>query len=179
MADKDDWFKKLFYEQYPKLCRLAHRYIVDQSVCEDIVQECFISFWEQHEDKNVLNAAAYLSTMVKNKCISHERKQVYHTPIEEEKLQIPEMPEAAEGDRDKKDTMVMVKEVLSLLPAKCRVVFEMSRLENKTYQQIAAELDLSVKTIENQMGKAIKIMRQYVQQHPDFFVLLVLCLLNF
>lgn len=168
---RQDWFQDLFNTHYAKLCQIAYRYIPDKSSCEDIVQECFICFWEQQKDKKeVLNAPAYLSIAVKNKCISELRKQINEVSIEDNELQSSILQLKVLEETNKPDVEILIEEALGLLPKKCRIIFEKSRFEKKTYQQIADELYLSVKTIENQMGKSIKILKQYVCDHPEYFI---------
>ncbi|HEX2629415.1 MAG TPA: sigma factor-like helix-turn-helix DNA-binding protein, partial [Chitinophagaceae bacterium] len=62
----------------------------------------------------------------------------------------------------------------ALLPPQCLAIFKLSRFARLTYQQIADELNLSVKTVENQMGKALKLMREYAKQNQVSFTLLLL-----
>ncbi len=165
-------FEKLFYSLYPSLCKKAYRYVANTEVCEDIVQECFIKYWEIYEQKTaVKNPTSYLNTAVKNNCIDYLRKEKYKSSIEEEKLQ--KLLITNEPDNENETTQIIEEEVisqaLSLLPNKCRQIFELSKIQLKSYSEIATLLEISTKTVENQMGKALKIMRQFVKNNPHFF----------
>ncbi|MDO5664532.1 MAG: RNA polymerase sigma-70 factor [Bacteroidia bacterium] len=164
------WFRELFHAEYEKLCRMAYKYIPDKSSCEDIVQECFINLWEQYDKQKIINVSAYLSTAVKNKCISFLRKQNFEVSIEDDRLQNSILQLQVPDEEKKPDPNTLITDAISLLPTRCKIIFKMSRFEKKTYQQIADDLNLSIKTVESQMGKSIKIMRQYVQDHPEFFL---------
>ncbi len=165
-------FEKLFYSLYPSLCKKAHKYVTNTEVCEDIVQECFIKYWENSEQETAIkNPISYLNTAIKNNCISYLRKEKYKNGIEKTKLQ--ELLDINETV-DKNETVQIseeevINQALSLLPNKCREIFELSKIQHKSYSEIATHLQISTKTVENQMGKALKIMRQFVKDNPHFF----------
>lgn len=181
MIDVKD-FQKLFYSLYPSLCQQANRYITNQEICEDIVQECFIKYWENTEhNQKIDNPSSYLRTAVKNSCISYLRKEKIEEDIEDPKLQSLLSSNTAEDDESKQsfDKTELINQVLNLLPDKCRQVFELSKIQNKSYKEIAETLNISIKTVENQMGKALKIMRQFVKDNPHLFALPFFILYNF
>ena len=96
--------------------------------------------------------------------VSMEDEAVYNkitdTPLEED-------------PKESTDIQTLVDEALALLPPKCGAIFRMSRIDKLTYQQIANELGISVKTVENQMGKAIGIMREFARTHYIPFSILL------
>lgn len=164
----------LFYTLYPSLCAQASKYISHQAVCEDIVQDCFIRFWEYSESKKgIENPAAYLRTSVRNSCISYLRKETYDSTIDSPQVQAFLEDDSMSQKDIPLDPEAIIAEAMNLLPEKCRRIFEMSKLQGKSYQQIAKSLQISVKTVENQMGKALKIMRQFAQEHPHYFPILL------
>ncbi len=166
--------KKLFYSLYPSLCKKANKYIANQAVCEDIVQECFIKYWENCEQKMLIsNPSSYLNTAVKNGCISYLRGKKNEDDIETPQLQLFFSTVTADDNED--ETILInedeiINQALSLLPSKCRQIFEFSKMQNKSYKEIAETLNISTKTVENQMGKALKVMRQFVKDNPHFFL---------
>ncbi len=170
-------FQILFYSMYPSLCQQAKKYIANQAVCEDIVQECFIKYWKVCEQEmQINNPSSYLNTAVKNSCINYLRKEKINEDIENAKLQTL----IAEDDADMVsiDEMEIIKQALALLPDKCRQIFELSKIQNKSYKEIAKTLEISIKTVENQMGKALKIMRQFVKDNPQYFSVIFTILYN-
>ncbi len=171
-----DILKDLFYDNYERLYHIAYQYVGNESASEDVVQECFISFWEKFGNNfSNINAGAYLTTSVKNRAISYLRKRS-NSYVSIEDANIEASAESLCRSEKEVNTNSLLMQALDLLPEKCRQVFLMSRINNKKYNQIAEDLQISIKTVENQMGKAIKIMRDYANQHPElFYTLLLLC----
>lgn len=162
-------FQKLFRLHYKTLCMYAYKYLADSDESQDAVQEVFVKFWEIKQDMvNDKNALYYLITAVRNNCISRLRKKVHTLSMEDETVynKITDTPlETAEEDKENTDIQTLVDQALALLPPKCGAIFRMSRIDKLTYQQIATELGISIKTVENQMGKAISIMREFARTH--------------
>lgn len=162
-------FQKLFRLHYKTLCMHAYKYLADSDESQDAVQEVFVKFWEIKQDMvNDKNALYYLITAVRNNCISRLRKKVHTLSMEDETVynKITDTPlETAEEDKENTDIQTLVDQALALLPPKCGAIFRMSRIDKLTYQQIATELGISIKTVENQMGKAISIMREFARTH--------------
>ncbi len=169
-------FEKLFYSLYPSLCRKAHKYIENKEVCEDIVQECFIKYWENCEkEKAIKNPTSYLNTAIKNNCIGYLKQQKHKDNIDDPKLQGLLGTIITDEDENKDQTnqideQEIIRQALSLLPEKCKQIFELSKIQHKSYKGIAEHLNISTKTVENQMGKALKIMKQFVKNNPDYFL---------
>jgi len=159
----DTLFHALFRSEYDRLCRYAVTYVQDSQLAEDVVQDTFIRIWEQKKELIASpNIRFYLITAVRNNCISVLRRQkvqqVYYTaetpePEPEPFFHHREQEEEKQGQRRK------ITEALNRLPPKCREVFLLVKLQGMSYKQTAGILNLSVKTVENQMGKALRIFR--------------------
>lgn len=159
-------FKDLFDQEYNNLCRYALTYLQDSHLAEDVVQETFVKFWEQKKELvGTPNAKFYLVTAVRNNCISAIRKQQSSGLKFTEETPEPD-PEpfitARQAQEDALQQSQKIAAALDQLPPKCKEVFLLVKLHGMSYKQAAETLDLSVKTIENQMGKAIKTLRDYV-----------------
>ncbi|WP_329905468.1 RNA polymerase sigma-70 factor [Porphyromonas pogonae] len=176
MQDKER-FKELFYDHYARLCHIALKMIPNKDTCEDIVQECFLNLWEKHRLDNVSNPGAYLTLVVRNRCIDYLRQKNSDISFDDN-ISLHEHDIVEESYEEKPDAVKIISQALSLLPPKCREIFELSKIKRKTYQEIANELNLSIKTIENQMGKAIKIIRQFAKDHPQYFILIIAFLIE-
>lgn len=158
-------FEKLFREQYNQLANYAYSILRSREDAEDAVQDVFIKLWQK--DPSVLQNDSikfYLLTATKNTCISFLRRQANKTTIAPEDARLPATP-ADPVKENPVDYQSLVKNALALLPPQCLAIFKLSRFTQLSYKQIADELGLSVKTVENQMGKALKIMREYAKQH--------------
>ena len=172
-------FKERFDVYYPMLCRIASGYISDVQECEDIVQDCFIAVW--NNGKSNLEEKEFLSYMVravKNNCISFLRKKSTEViSLDEE----PEMARFAETISEEDSEGLLREErlekVLSVLPPKCKEIFLMSKLHGLKYQEIASELGISVKTIENQMGKAFKLIREQLKSSKFIIVFILMSII--
>lgn len=157
-------FKILFDREYNNLCRYAWSYMQDEHMAEDIVQETFIKIWEQKPGLiNSGHIKYYLVNAVRNNCISEIRKQqrrkVVFTDTTPEPEPEPFFHPTAHAEKQTEE-MKKLANALNQLPPKCKEVFLLIKLHGMSYKQAAETLDISVKTIENQMGKAIKIFKE-------------------
>lgn len=117
--------------------------------------------------------AAYLTTSVKNSCISFLRKRREDTvSIEEHSASTSCMPDEA-TDEGEKSPEEILQSALATLPPKCKEIFLLSKLQGLKYREIAGKLSLSEKTVENQMTKAIKLLRVYVAEHSFLLITVV------
>ena len=173
-------FKKRFDDFYPMLCRIAFSYIPDIKECEDIVQESFIAVWNNQKDKlEEKEFAAYMVRAVRNNCVSFLRKQTLQVVSFEDHFTATESLDVEDEEKATPHYEEILEQVLSVLPPKCKEVFLMSKLQGLKYKEIAERLQISEKTVENQMGKAIKLIRQQVQSGKFvFFVILVFLLIK-
>ncbi|MCI1282460.1 MAG: RNA polymerase sigma-70 factor [Prevotella sp.] len=154
-----------FRYYYRQLCIYALHYLKDIDTAEDIVQECFIKLL----DHTTENTKAFLFTAVRNACIDSLRKQ---NPIDAD-IQ-PQDLEGTITDEEAQERSLHEAELwtaIDKLPPRCREILIMSKREGLTYKQIAAELGLSEKTVEHQISKALKVLRNKVD---DFFYLLAI-----
>ena len=170
-ADLYPLFEQLFKEHYNSLANYALSIVKNRQDAEDVVQDVFVKLWQNSPQVVGTNQVKfYLFTATKNTCISLLRKQAWKTFVELE--DIPgQTPDTIVKSAD---PAMFVQQALSLLPAQCLVIFKLSRFGKLTYQQIAHELGISVKTVENQMGKALRIMRDFAKKNNISFALLIL-----
>ena len=178
LADRDLYqvFEKLFKEHYEALANYAFSILRSKEDAEDVVQDVFIKLWQNSPAIiHTPQVKFYLLTAVKNGCISFLRKQAGKKFVQPDNLQLT----STEETRDHTvDPAKLVGEAISLLPAQCAVIFKMSRFGKLTYLQIAQELGISVKTVENQVGKALRIMREYAREKNVSFACIFILLLS-
>lgn len=161
----------LFREHYPSICRTILRIVPDPGIAEDIAQEVFFELWRKR-DKIEVNTSfgAYLRRAARNRSLNYLRDQ--KVPLAGED-QLPIL-ENAQPDADQKiaarDLQAVIDRAVDELPARCRLVFTLSRFEDMTYQQIADELDISIKTVENQISKALRLLREAIGPYLSLFV---------
>jgi len=155
--DKDS-FEKLFREYFPPLISFARKILVDEDDAREVVQNVFVSLWEKRKEIDLSTSLkSYLFTSVHNRSLNVIRDR--------KKFSSEELPDKA-GDWDVSaqiESMELEEKIngaLQALPEKCRKIFELNRFDGLKYSEIAAQLKISIKTVENQMSKALKILRE-------------------
>ncbi|MEZ4911432.1 MAG: RNA polymerase sigma-70 factor [Saprospiraceae bacterium] len=164
-------FKKLFMQYYNVLCNYSFKYTKDLQISEDLVQEIFVKLWNDKitidSEKNTRN---YLFTIVQRKSLEYLRTEKRHQEI----LSLGVFDEKGEIDNEIDMEMEyfnkMNKIYVSIrqLPPKCSEIFVLSKIDGLPYTQIAKELNISVKTVENQISKAYKLLREMLKNDGDF-----------
>ncbi len=168
--ERKELFKVRFQRLYPRLCRIAYGYVSNMDDAEDIVQELFINVWNKRKDALTEEEfTAYMTTSIKNCCISFLRKkQGNFVSIEDyTSVAIDRPDEHYEEAEEAKSTENLLQVALASLPPKCKHVFLMAKLHGLKYREIAEQLNLSEKTIENQMSRAIKILRTFAAENAS------------
>lgn len=177
----DAAFEKLFKAHFKALHAYASIMLHHDSHAEEIVQNMFLKLWEKRDNLSIqVSLKAYLYKCVYNDCLNYlnhkktELKFLNHAAYTM-KDQAGRTSEKLEMD----ELQGRLKEALNDLPEQCRTIFQMSRFEELKYREIADQLGLSVKTIENQMGKALKILRlKLVDFLPAIFLIFYRDFLN-
>jgi RNA polymerase sigma-70 factor, ECF subfamily len=152
-------FEALFRAFAPGLCALAVRYVASRAVAEELVQDLFLDIWTRRAGLVVdRSVASYLQTAMRNRAMNHlrhERRMVAMPGAAER----PEDADAgAPGESELLDALEL-QDAVEHLPARCRLIFTLSRQQDMSYGEIAASLGLSIKTVETQMGRALKSLR--------------------
>lgn len=170
-------FESLFKQLQPRLFAYCCKYIEDEELARDIVQECFINLWENYGTVET-SFDNYLVIAVRNRCISHfrslQRKYQYENSIYLKIKEFefhPEIPDPL-SDIYLKEVHEILYNSIEKLPGKCKQVFKMSRLEGRKNQEIADMLDISVRTVEAQIYHALKILKTDLKDYLPAFVLL-------
>lgn len=172
-------FESVFRQYYQSLCSYAYSFVKDMESSEDVVQEVFVRVWE----KQKLQIGAdkikfYLFTAVRNNCLTLLQKSKKNI-IQELKDEDAVDTIILENKKEGREPAEIISQALQQLPPKCREVFLLSRVSGFTYRQIAESLDISVKTVENQMGKAISILKKFAKEnsiYPEIVFCLFFCI---
>ncbi len=153
-------FDELFRAHYKYLVVIAHKYLHDKDGARDIVQDVFLDIWKRRKQLNIDQSAKFfLRRAVINKCLARKRKSDRIT-INTELVSIDQRGDNSTSNQvDFNDINDFVNDIIKSLPDRCREVFILSRKKEMSHKEIAAQLNISTKTIENQMTKALKIMR--------------------
>jgi RNA polymerase sigma-70 factor (ECF subfamily) len=168
-------FENLFRLHYASLVSFAVKYVIDSDIAEELVQDVFMNIWTKSENIQIQTTVkSYLFGAVRNASLNHLKHQkVRQAYADKQMLNIsqPEHTDFLELDELKS----MIDDALNKIPKKCREIFELNRFDGKRYKEIAADLNLSLKTVENQMGKALKILRDELGDYlPIVFLFIFL-----
>lgn len=173
----EHFYRSVFNQLQPALVSYAKEYVIDTDMASNIVQEAFLKLWEQRKNikvGTVLNA--YLYKSVRNICLNYLR---HLKVVDKHAGQMNELSLNYDALKDKSAERLLEAEIMERLQSaiekmtpQCRNVFVLSRFENKTYKEIAAELGIAEKTVENQMGKALKVARMELKEFLPITVML-------
>lgn len=156
-----DAFQFLFDKYYNTLCNFCDYFVKDSSLSEELVADVFSTIWIKRKKINITtNLKNYLYTSAKNMAFAHlKKKKVYFENIEDYHQEIHLLPEVLQKI-DCPEFRSKVDKILEKIPPRSRKVLLMHRLEGFKYKEIANNLNISIKTVENHMGKAIRILKE-------------------
>jgi len=179
-------FGRLYSDYNPRFTEVTYRYVRDRGIAEDLVSDSFMAFWEERDRlPEDVNAPAYVLTIVKNKCLNHLKVRLLHLQIEkklhstQQRLIQSDIQSLAACVPD----TLFVEEMHDARPrrqpdAGCRMpeltrrIFEGSRYENKSYKELAQELNIAFTHVNFEMRRALKILREEFKDY--IFALIIL-----
>ena len=168
-------FEMLFSTYYQSLCNYAYTFVRDREEAEEVVQSAFTNVWEKRDSLSIhTGVKPYLYAMVRNACLNqlkHEKIKQQHAAME---IAVGERAsESVSRTVEASELETRILEAMSKLPEQCRLVFKLSRFEDLKYAEIADQLNISIKTVENQMGKALRVMREQLKDYLLFLIVLI------
>lgn len=167
-------FEEIFRKYYQSLCNYANSILKEMDEAEEVVQNLFLSIWEKRSDLEIsVSLKSYLYRAVHNHCLN----RIKHLKVREEYQQYAvnfydASYESVSQTVMKNELEIKIEEAIKKLPEQCRLIFRMSRFEELKYHEIAEQLELSPKTVENQIGKALKILRVEL---AEYLPLIIIC----
>lgn len=167
-------FESLFKKYYQLLLKVAKFVIDDSEQSEELVQDVFVNVWEKRTNVNPeASFKNYMITAVHNRCYNHiKAKKKTHSIDDDETWQEELVADNRTESRVNFNEMQRaIEAAIDKLPEQCKIIFQLSRYEGMSYKEIAEALDLAPKTVENQVGRALKILRVELK---DYFPLALL-----
>ncbi|MBD0277587.1 MAG: RNA polymerase sigma-70 factor [Flavisolibacter sp.] len=154
-------FEQVFKTYFKTLHSYALSLLKEEATAEEMVQNVFFKLWERAEHLSLSGTvAAYLYRAVHNECMNYlKHRKVKATHQQYLAWSRKDNTDSASGKLSGKELENRLQQAINELPEQCRIIFQLSRFEELRYREIAEHLDLSVKTVENQMGKALKYLR--------------------
>ena len=155
-------FESLFRSSYVSLVRYSKTLIKDHDTAEEIVQDLFFRLWQDKEKLKIESSLnGYLFRSVHNRCLHFiEHNRVVDRYAEEMSYRQPEKQESPSDILQYSELQARIAKILERLPERCGQIFYMSRFEGLKYSEIAEKLSVSVKTVESNMGRALKEFRK-------------------
>lgn len=155
----DEQYMEVLFKTYFKgLCIFARQFVPDNDKVQDIVQDVFLNIWEKGEMlASESQVKGYLYTAVRNRCLNYIRDNKKFS----DNVEVAHIENSDNSSRiEYRELDKLIRSAINELPEKCKEVFELSRFQDLKYQQIADTLGISVKTVEAQMTKALKVLRE-------------------
>jgi RNA polymerase sigma-70 factor (ECF subfamily) len=156
-------FELLFREFFPPLLAFSRRILGDEEDAREVVQQVFIKLWEKREGLDLeTSLKSYLFTAVHHRSLNviRDRKRFTDSDLPDRATDVDVSQQMEHMELEDR-----IGEVIAALPEKCREVFELNRFEGLKYGEIAQQLGISVKTVENQMSKALRILREKLARY--------------
>ncbi|MEM1123605.1 MAG: RNA polymerase sigma-70 factor [Bacteroidota bacterium] len=165
----------IFRRYYTFLCKSVYRIIPDSQITEDLAQEVFYELWKKRDRINITTSLrAYLKRAALNKALNYIRDQKIDFRNAPAKENLVSKTASIEQELAAGNLQQEIDRAIDSLPEKCRLVFVLSRFEEMSYQQIADHLGISIKTVENQISKALKSLRVALAEHLPVNILLAI-----
>lgn len=169
-------YESLFREHYQGLCTYVHFYLKDFAAAEEVVQELFYNLWKKRDELDInTSIKSYLYKAARNQSlnvIKHIEVRENYKKINEEQRQGSEMHIGDEVETI--ELQDRIQAAINLLPPERKKIFLMSRYEDLKYREIAEKLNISVKTVEAQMGKALRFLKQQLNEYLPLWLIILL-----
>ena len=158
-GDRDAW-KTLFKEHFSYLCAVSYGVCNDSNAAQDMAQEVFLTIWRNRQKLDITTSLeSYLKRAVINRTINHiKSKYQSSTSLDWEDRDVPS-DDSAQAMLEYKELDEAMQKAIAALPDRCREIFLLSRFSDLKNKEIATKLDISIKTVENQITKALKLLR--------------------
>lgn len=169
-------YETLFRLYFDRLFYFAKSYLEDEDEAKEITQNVFFKFWKKRASLNIdSNLNAYLFRMTKNECLDYFKHQKvkanYHDVIQRERASLNQT-----SLQDHPDLLLIeseleekVNQILNELPPRCKQIFIKSRFEGLKYKEISSEMNISIRTVEHQIAKALRLFRRELQEYMGLF----------
>ncbi|WP_455640967.1 RNA polymerase sigma-70 factor [Parabacteroides sp.] len=180
---EDIRFEDIYLSYFSKMKHFAQEYVILEEDAENIVQDVFTELWEKREILSMpVNLIAYLFTTIKNKCLNHLRHKMIvqetANQLQEEyiitlRMNLNSLEVFDQNIFSEQDIEKIITRALNTLSPKCKEIFIMSKIEGKKQKQIAEELNISINTVETQIGIAYKKLRVELKNYLPLFIFLL------
>lgn len=169
--NEEAFMETLFRTYFSFVCKTIYRIVQDNATAEDLAQDVFVRIWNRRSELQQVYFKAYLHRAGINMALDYidkNKRRGVHMPIEDYMEPVQAAPVS---HNSLQQTTRHIQQAIDKLPQKCREIFILSRYEELSYKEIASTLNISVKTVENQMITALKKLRVSLQDYLQVIVL--------
>lgn len=164
-------FEVLFRNYYAPLCHFAHRFIGDTDDCEEVIQSFFLKIWEKRSGIDInISVKSYLFGSVRNRCLNYIKHQKIKQQYQSNVTQSTVNDDHSSNSFLEIDLIEKIDQCISALPKRRREIFILSREQGLKYREIADKLGISIKTVETQMGHALKELREKLKDYQQLLI---------
>jgi RNA polymerase sigma-70 factor, ECF subfamily len=163
ISNPDKAFEMLYNKYYNQFCNASYKMVQDREAAEDVVQEVIMELWSKRENiQFTTSIIAYLRRAIYNRSINYIKQKAKFSDDDSALVNFEDRADSVEESLYAEQLNSKLQLAIESLPEKCKYVFVLSRYEQKSYNEIAEALEISVKTVENQISKALKVIRNYL-----------------
>lgn len=174
------WFEVFYKQYYKQLFTVAYRYVGRSETAEEIVHDVFINIWNKAGQLNIqVSMKSYLFRSVVNSSLNYIKKEKADAEKQSAYLVVHHQDEAEEEDHSAEADEALLKgleEALTMLPEKCKQVMYLSRFGKLKQQEIADQMDISIKTVKNHLTYGFKKLREHLEKNKQLTAIMVLFL---
>ncbi|MBX3239717.1 MAG: RNA polymerase sigma-70 factor [Chitinophagaceae bacterium] len=152
-------YNKLFLHFYPSLKEFAYTFLKSKALSDEVVSDVFIKIWQKRNTLHTIsNIRLYLFTSTRNTAFNYLKKQqgLQNLPVEDYWVELKSIYFNPESLMITEEMIERIQKAIQQLPARCRLIFKLVKEEGLKYREVAELLEISVKTVENQMSLALK-----------------------
>ena len=157
----------IFKQYYEVLCLTAVRITKEQNLAEDIVQEVLFELYKKRDQVNIQSLIGYLKRSVYNRSLNKVKSRKDFIDADDISYELSDGLTNSQENLEYGELEDYLHKAIDSLPEKCRLVFVLNRFEQLSYKEVAQKLDISVKTVENQMSKALKFLRVELKNYNN------------
>ena len=168
-------FKALFQKYYSPMCHFARQFLHDSQMAEETVQELFVHLWEKRQSLTIETSVKhYFFRSIRNQCLNQIQHQKVRQQYASHVMEWSQQEADPEQYYIEVDLIKRIEKSIESLPPKRQEIFRLSREQGLKYKEIADQLNISIKTVEAQMGLALKHLRDELKEFSNHLVSLLL-----
>jgi len=163
-------FERLYFDNYTYLCQSTYRFVKDENITKDIVQDVFLKYWQKKDELRITESPiAYLRKACINQALNYlkekERRENREIAFASDNKKGDSSPDRPDIQYEATEISITIQLAIDRLPPACKNAFLLSRYEEKSYKEIATLLDISINTVEKHVGKALMILRKVLKKN--------------